>query len=132
MGKNIGKNLSSKYSNKFPDHDYSDAYTHVKASITVPNAAAAPVQNINKKLVIFTNCAPFTNSISKINNTEVDDAQDIDIVRPIYNLIECSDVYLKTSGSVWQHYRDEPTLDNNNSIIDFPANNNNDISFKSK
>ena len=52
MGKNIGKNLSSKYINKFPDHDYSDAYTHVKASIAVPNTAEAPVQNINKKLYL--------------------------------------------------------------------------------
>ena len=40
---------------------------------------------------------------------------------PIYNLIENSDAYLKTSGSLRQYYRDEPTLDANNNIIDFPA-----------
>ena len=39
---------------------------------------------------------------------------------------------MKTSGSLWQYYRDEPTLDNNNNIIDFPANNNNSASFKFK
>ena len=67
----------------------------------------------------------------KNNNTQVDDAQDIDIVMPMYSLIEYSDVYLKTSGTLWPCYRDEPALDNNNNIIDFPANNNN-TSFKFK
>ena len=44
---------------------------------------------------------------------------------PMYNLIEYSDVYSNTSGSLWQYYRDEPALDNNNNLIDFSANNNN-------
>ena len=48
------------------------------------------------------------------------------------NLIECSDAYLKKSGCLWQYYRDEPILDNNINIIDFPANNNNSIPFKLK
>ena len=53
---------------------------------------------------------------------------------PMYNLIEYSDVYSKTSGSLWQYYRDEPALDNNNNnnIIDFPVNDNNSILFKFK
>ena len=51
------------------------------------------------KKVIFKNCAPFTDCISKINKIHVDIAKDIDIVMPMYNLIECSDNYLKTSGS---------------------------------
>ena len=51
---------------------------------------------------------------------------------PMYNLIEYSEIYSKTSGSVWQYYRDETALENNNNIIDFPANNNNSISFKVK
>ena len=81
--------------------DYSSAYIHVKATITVTNtvAAATPVNNTNEK-VIFKNCAPFTNCISEINNTQVDDAQDIDIVIPMYNVIEYSHVYSKTSGSL--------------------------------
>ena len=81
--------------------DYSGAYIHVKATITVTNtvAAATPVNNTNEK-VIFKNCAPFTNCISEINNTQVDDAQDIDIVIPMYNVIEYGHVYSKTSGSL--------------------------------
>ena len=56
---------------------------------------------------IFQNCAPFTKFIIKINDTEIDTAQDIDIVMPIYNLIEYSDNYSKTSGSLWQYNKDE-------------------------
>ena len=51
---------------------------------------------------------------------------------PMYNLIEYSDTYVKTSGGLWQYYRDEPALDNNNNITDFPADNSNSISFKLK
>ena len=63
--------------------DYSDAYILVKGNITVNNTAAdgAAANNTNKK-VIFKNCAPFTNCISKINNTEIDNAEYIDIVIP--------------------------------------------------
>ena len=81
--------------------DYSDTYILVKGNITVNNTAAA-ANDTNKK-VIFKNCAPFTNCISKINNTQIDNAEYIDIVMPMYNLIEYSDDYLKTSGSLWQY-----------------------------
>ena len=50
----------------------------------------------------------------------------------MYNLIEYSDVYSKASKSLWQHYRYETALGNNNKIIDFRANNNNSITFKYK
>ena len=60
------------------------------------------------KGVTFKNCAPFTKCISRINNTDIDNAQDIDIVMPMYNLIEYSDNYSKTSGSLWQYYKDDP------------------------
>ena len=50
----------------------------------------------------------------------------------MYNLIEYSNNYLKTSGSLWQYYRDEPYLDDNGTIADFPAENNNTASFKFK
>ena len=81
--------------------DYSDAYILVKGTITVLNTAAvgAAIYNTNKR-VIFKNCAPFTNCITKINNAQVDDAQDINIVMSMYNLIEYSDAYLKTSGGL--------------------------------
>ena len=82
--------------------DYSDAFILGKGNITVNNTAAdgAATNNTNKK-VIFKNCAPFTNCISKTNNTQVDNAEYIDIVMPMCNLIEYSDNYSKTSGSLW-------------------------------
>ena len=68
--------------------DYSHAYILVKGTINVNNTAAADADpnNTNKK-VIFKNCAQFTNCISEINNTQVDDAKDIDIVMLMYDLI---------------------------------------------
>ena len=80
--------------------DYSDAYILVKGTITVNNTPAADVDanNTNKK-VIFKNCAPFTNCISEINNTQVDNAKETSIMIPMYNLIEYSDNYSKTSRS---------------------------------
>ena len=69
--------------------DYSDAYLLVKGNITVNyTAAAGPDANNNNKKVIFKNCVPFTNCISKTNNTDIDNAKYIDIVMPKYNLIE--------------------------------------------
>ena len=81
--------------------NYSDAYILVKGNVSVNNNAdaGAAANNINKK-VVFKNCAPFTNCISKINNTQTDNAEYIDIVMPMYNLIEYNDNYSKTSGSL--------------------------------
>ena len=81
--------------------DYSDAYILVKRTIAVNNTAAADTDaNNDNKKVIFKNCAPFTKCISEINNTQVENAKDIDIVMTMYNLIEYSDNYAKTSGSL--------------------------------
>ena len=100
--------------------DYSDAYILVKGNISVNNTAGAgaAANNANKK-VIFKNCAPFTNCISEINNTQVDNAKDIDIVMPMYNLIEYSDNYSKTSGSLWQYCKEIPAVNNAGNIINF-------------
>ena len=57
-----------------------------------------------RKKIRDENCALFTNCISEINNTQIDNAKDIDIVMPMYNLIEYSDNYSKTSGNLWQCY----------------------------
>ena len=97
--------------------DYSDKYILAKETIIVSNTAAegAAVNNTNKN-VIFKNCAPFSSCITDINNIQVDDAHDIDIAMPMCNLIEYSNAYSKTSGSVWQYYRDETALDTNNNI----------------
>ena len=83
--------------------NYRDEYIFAKGTLTVPNTetSGAAVNNTNKN-VIFKNCAPFTNCVTKINNTQVDDAQNTHVVMPMYNLIEYSDAYLKTSGSLWQ------------------------------
>ena len=80
--------------------NYSDACILVKGTISVNNTSAddANANNTNKK-VIFKNCALFTNCISEINNTQIGNAKDIDIVMPMYNLIEYSDSYAKTTGS---------------------------------
>ena len=65
-------------------------------------AAGAAVNNANKKLM-FKNCAPFTDCITEINNTQVDDTQKLDGAMPMHNLMECIDAYSKTSGSLWQY-----------------------------
>ena len=97
---------------------YSDAYILIKGTISVNNTAAAGAagNNINKK-VIFKNCAPFTNCISEINNTQIDNAKDIDIVMPIYNLVEYSDNYANTTGILWQYCKDISARNNNNEIL---------------
>ena len=91
--------------------DYSDVYILVKGKITITgrgaNAAARQADEKDKGAA-FKNYAPFTNCISEINNTQVGNAKDIVIVMPMYNLTENSDNYAKTSGGLWQYYRDEP------------------------
>ena len=96
---------------------YSDAYILNKGRIRITgvrdDAAERQADERNKDL-IFKNCAPFINCKSEINNTEIDNAKDIDIVMSMYNLIKCSDNYSKTSESLWQYYKDEP----NNNLAD--------------
>ena len=85
------------------------------------------------KKYIFKNCAPFTNCISKINNTHINDAEHIDIVMPMYHLIEYSGNYSKTSGSLWQYCKDIPAVNNNGDIVDFNgANATDSFNFKTK
>ena len=94
--------------------DYSDAYIVVKGNATVTN----PDNYAYDKKLAFKNTAPFTSCISKINNTLVDNAEDLDVVMPMYSLIEYSKNFRKTTGSLWNYYRDEPNSglggDNNN------------------
>ena len=83
--------------------DYSKAYILVSRTITIAGAgiddAARQLDEINKG-VIFTNCAPFTDYLSEINNTQIDNAKYINVVMPMYDLIENSKNYLKTSESL--------------------------------
>ena len=82
--------------------DYSEPYIPVKGKITITaagdDAAVMQADEINK-CVMFKNCAPFINCKSEINKTEIDNAKDIDIVMPMYNLIEYSDTY---SIKIWK------------------------------
>ena len=112
--------------------DDSDAYIHVSGTITITNRAAAAAANPNnRKNITIEYCAPFANCVSEINNTQIGNAKDTDIGMPKYNLIEYNDNYSKTSGSLYQYYRDEPFLDNNGAIADFPADDNNKHSLGS-
>ena len=91
--------------------NYIDAYILVEGRITITGAAAdaaARQTDERDRGVIFKNCAPFIKFKSEINNADIDNAKDIDIVMAVYNLIEYSDNYSKTSGSLWQYYKDEP------------------------
>ena len=104
--------------------DYADAYILANGTITITSSGdddAAKRLDERNKGVTFENCAPFIKWISRINNTEIDNARDIDIVMAIYNLIEYSNNYSKTSGSLYQYYKDDP----NDNLV-------NSESFKSK
>ena len=111
--------------------DYSDCSD---INIDFNNTAAAPADanNTNRK-VIFKNYAPFTNCISEINNTQIDNAKDINIKMYMYNLIEYSDNYSKTSESLWQYCKDVPAVKNNNAIVNFNgANATDSFNFRAK
>ena len=99
--------------------DYSDAYILVTGNIAVVGA------DDNTK-VAFKNCAPFRKCRTEINETFIDEADFINITMPMYNLIEYSDNYSDTSGSLWDFKRDE--------IVDNAdvTNDNNALSFKYK
>ena len=85
--------------------NYSDAHIVVSRTINITD----PSNNAyDKKKLAFKNNAPFISCKTKINNTLVDNAEELDIVMSTYNLIECSKNYSKTTGSLWNYYRDEP------------------------
>ena len=90
--------------------DFSDAFIVV----TGKNIVANPNNNAYNKKLAFKSNAPFISYISKINNTLIDNAEDLDVAMPMYNLIEYSKNYRKTTGSLWNYYRDEPNSGFNN------------------
>ena len=116
--------------------DFSDPYTVVKGDTTItkktftandfeaPNNTAANVTATNtandnafaEKKLVFKNNAQFIYCISKINDVKIDNAEDLDVVMPMYNLLEYSKNYKKTTGSLWNYYRNEPssTIGDNN------------------
>ena len=102
--------------------DYSDAYVLVTGNIAVVGA------NNNTK-VAFKSCAPFRKCRTEINETFIDEAEHINIAMPMCNLIEYSDNYSDTSGSLWKFKRDEFNVNDINTVLN---NNNNASSFKYK
>ena len=92
--------------------DFSDAYIVVKGTITVTD----PHNDAYDNKLAFENNAAFVSCISKINNTLIDNAEDLDVVKSMYNLLEYSKNYSKTSGRFWNYYRDEPNSGANNNI----------------
>ena len=113
--------------------DYSYAYILVKGNISVSNTGTlAATTNRNKK-VIFKNCVPFTDCINRTNSTQIDHAEFIDIVMPLYNLIKHSDNYSITSGSLWQYCKEKPAANNAGNIVGFNgANATDSFNFKTK
>ena len=116
--------------------DFSNAYIVVKGNIIVdkktftandfeaPNNTAAIVtattaandNEFGEKKLIFKNNTSFVNCTSKINGIKIDNAEDLDVVMPMYNLLEYSKNYRKTTGSLWNYYKDEPNGGVNNGI----------------
>ena len=84
--------------------DYSDAYILVKGTITVAGNILRDRQN---RKLILKNDAPFVACITRINGEIIEDADDLDIVMPMYNLLEYSKNYRKTIGFLYNYYRDE-------------------------
>ena len=94
---------------KFNLCDYNDAYILVRGDITIAGHNLATQ-------VAFKNYAPFTKCITKIDETTIDDAENLDLVMPMYNLVEYSSNYSETTGSLWFYSKDEATSFNNNIV----------------
>ena len=98
--------------------DYSDAYILVKGTITVTapgaNNDANNIRDKGNRPLILKNNAPFVSCITRINGELIEDADDLDIVMPMYNLLEYSKNYRKTIGSLYNYYRDELGGNDNN------------------
>ena len=88
---------------------------NIQAIITATNNGNN--NSFDGKKLVFKNNAPFINCITKINNIEIDNAEDLDVVMPMYNLLEYSKNYKKTTGSLWNYYRDEPNSSTGNGNI---------------
>ena len=115
--------------------DYSDVYILVKSTITVNgivNGVENEILRRNRPLILKNN-APFVSCMTKINNEFIEDADDLDIAMPMYNLLEYSKNYGKTIGSLYNYYRDELSDDNNpNNFPNTNVVNSNTFKYKNK
>ena len=110
--------------------DYADAYILVNGTVTV--AGNQPRDRQNRPLILKNN-APFVSCITRINNELVEDADDLDIVISMYNLLEYSKNYRKTIGSLYNYYRDELNDDANlNNVAKTNVVSSNSFQYKNK
>ena len=112
--------------------DYSDAYILVNGTITVNgilNGAENEINRRNRQLILKNN-APFVSCITRINGELIEDADDLDVVMPMYNLLEYSKNYRKAIGSFYNYYRDELSYDNNNNFLNNNVVNSNAFKYK--
>ena len=114
--------------------DYSDAYILVKGKIVVTAPGVNnDVNNIRDRAVILKNNAPFVSCITRINGELIEDADDLDIVMPMYNLLEYSKNYRKTIGSLYNYYRDELSDDaDDNNFDNIKVVNSNTFKYKNE
>ena len=113
--------------------DCVNAYILVNGTITVTaNAGANNIRDKRNRKLILKNNAPFVSCITKINNELIEDAEDLDIVMPMYNLLEYSKNYRKTIGSLYNYYRDELTNDGNDNLASKNVVSSNVFKYKNK
>ena len=103
--------------------DYSDAYIIVTGGINVADVTA-------KTNVAFKNCALFTRCVTYINNEHVETAENLDIITPMYNLIEYSDNYADSFGSLYQFKRDESPMNDGESSLNVALDNSTSFKYK--
>ena len=117
--------------------DYSDAYILVQGTITVTapgvNNNADNIRDKRNRPLILKNNAPFVSCITRINGKIIEDADDLDIIMSMYNLLEYSKNYRKTIGSLYNYYRDELSDDaDNNNFDNIKVVNSNTFNYKNK
>ena len=116
--------------------DYSDAFILVKGKITVTapgaNNGANNIRDKRNRPVILKNNAPFVSCITRINGEFIEDADDLDIVMSMSNLLEYSKNYRKTIGSLYNYYRDELSDDADDNFDNIKVVNSNTFKYKNK
>ena len=116
--------------------DYSDAYILVKGTITVTalgaNNGVNNIRDKKERSLILKNNAPFVSCITRTNGELIEDADDLGIVMPLYNLLEYSKNYRKTIGSLYNYYRDELTNDGNDNFASRNVVNSEAFKYKNK
>ena len=117
--------------------DYSDAYILVNGTITITapgvNNNANNIRGKRNRPLILKNNAPFASCITRINGKLIEDADDLDIVMSMYNLLEYSKNYRKTIGSLYNYYRDELSDDaDDNNFDNIKVVNSDTFNYKNK